>query len=364
MKLKIFTLFLISAVTTLSLSCRKAELLQPETAKIIQLNITGASDVALEYLYKDSIIASPPAGGINVKTLLSVKDGNSTLKVRKKGTAEILLTKAITLAPFDQNISIFYDGTKIYNGSVSLAIKGYALSGELEFLLDGNLLFSATGAVNKPYSILIDKGTTREISIRKKGETAILLTKTIESTIAQQNIGYFFDGTKLVDNVKLDLPVNPANMMLTAKFETTFPNQFKNVDVDLIFYTRLKTASNTTVGSKVVPEIRFTLPKNGAFNSIELPPLPGPNYIYSFDIAEKGTNNEPYTSGSPLVLAGYTLKPNEGRITSAFADNGINFEAGKSKLFVITDARTIVTSPARNVYVSGGRLTDLSQYFQ
>lgn len=366
MKLKIFTLFLISAITTLSLSCRKAELLQPETTKVVQLNITGTTDVDLEYLYRDSIIANTKAGtgGISVKTLLAIQDQNSTLKIRNKATAEILLTKTITATPFDQNINVFYDGKKIYNNAISLQFKGYALSGELEFLLDGNLLFSATGAVNKPYSILIDKGTTREISIRKKGETAILLTKTIESTIAQQNIGYFFDGTKLVDNVKLDLSVNPANMMLTAKFETTFPNQFKNVDVDLIFYTRLKTASNTTVGSKVLPEIRFTLPKSGSFNSIELPPLPGPNYIYSFDIVEKGTNNDPYNSGSPLVLAGYTLKPNEGRITSAFADNGINFEAGKSKLFVITDARTIVTSPARNVYVSGGRLTDLSQYFQ
>ncbi|NII83773.1 hypothetical protein [Pedobacter sp. SG908] len=366
MKLKIFTLFFLSAVVALSLSCRKAELLQPEPAKIIQLNITGTTDVDLEYLYKDSIIASTKAGtgGIGVKTLLAVKDQNSTLKIRNKATAEILLTKTIAAAPFDQNINVFYDGTKIYNNAISLRIKGYALSGELEFLLDGNLLFSATGAVNKPYSILIDKGTTREISIRKKGETAILLTKTIESTAAQQNIGYFFDGTKLVDNVKLDPPVNPANMMLTAKFETTFPNQFKNIDVDLVFYTRLKNASNTTVGTKLVPELRFTLPKNGSFNSIELPALPGPNYIYSFDIFEKGTTNDPYISGTPLVLTGYTIKPNEGRITSIFADNGINFEAGKSKLYLITDGKTNVSTPTKSVYISGGRLTDLSQYFQ
>jgi hypothetical protein len=364
MKLKIFTLFLLSAVTALSLSCRKAELLQPEPAKIIQLSVTGATDVELEYLYKDSIIATPPAGGISLKTLLAVKDQNAILKIRKKGTSEILLTKTITATPFDQNISIFYDGTKIYNSAILLGIKGYAISGELEFLLDGNVISSGTGIVNKVLSILIDKGTTREIQVRKKGETAILLTKIIESTTPRQNIGYLFDGIKIVDNVKLDPPVNPANMMLSAKFETTFPNQFKNVDVDLVFYTRLKTASNTTVGTKVMPELRFTLPKNGSFNSIELPPLPGPNYIYSFDIVEKGTNSEPYTSGSPLVLNGYTLKPNEGRITAVFAENGVNFEAGKSKLLTIADARTAVTSPTKTIYVSGGRLTDLSQYFQ
>lgn len=364
MKLKIFTLFFFSAIIAVSLSCRKAELLQPEQPKIIQLNITGASDVALEYLYKDSVIASPPVGGISVKTLLSVKGEKNILKVRKKGTSEILLTKTLTAVPFDQNISLFYDGTKIYNNAISLGIKGYAISGELEFLLDGNVISTGTGMVNKALSILIDKSTTREFQIRKKGETAILLTKTIESTTPRQNISYLFDGIKIVDNVKVDPPVNPANMMLTAKFETTFPNQFKNVDVDLVFYTRLKAVSNTTVGTKVSPELRFTLPKDGSFNSIELPALPGSNYIYSFDIVEKGTNTEPYTSGTPLVLNGYTLKPNEGRITAAFADNGINFEAGKSKLFVIADARTAVTTPTRSIYVSGGRLTDLSEYFK
>jgi len=364
MKLKIFTFFFLSAIVALSLSCRKAELLQPEPAKVIQLNITGATNVELEYLYRDSIIATPPAGGISLKTLLSVKDQDNVLKVRKKGASEILLTRTITATPFDQNISIFYDGTKIYNNAISLEIKGYALSGELEFLLDGNIISSETGKVNKLLSILIDKGTTREIQIRKKGETAILLAKTIESTIPRQNIGYLFDGTKIVDNVKLDPPKNPINMMVSAKFETSFPNQFKNVDVDLIFYTRLKTASNTTVGTKVMPELRFTLPKNGSFNSIELPPLPGPEYIYSFDILEKGTNSDPYTPTSPLVPSGFTLKANEGRITSAFASDGFNFQAGASKLFLITDAKTTVTSPTRSIYVSGGKLTDLSQYFQ
>lgn len=366
MKLKIFTLFLFSAIIALGLSCRKAELLQPEPPKVIQLSISGNTEVDLEYLYKDSVIADTKTGttnSINIKTLLTVKDQNATLKVRKKGTAEILLTKNITATPFDQSISIFYDGTKVYNNSISLAIKSYALSGELEFLLDGNLFTSGTGAINKVSSILIDKGTTREITIRKKGETAILLKKIIESTNAQQNIGFFFDGNKIVDNVKLDPPANPANMMISAKFETTFPIQFKGVDVDLVFYTRPSSAANTVVGTKVIPEIRFTLPKDGSLNSIELPALPGANYIYSFDIVEKGTNSYPYNSGTPLVINGYTLKPNEGRVTSAFATDGFNFQAGKSKLFVITDARTSVAA-TKTIYVSGGRLTDLSQYFQ
>ncbi len=360
MKLKIFTLFFLSAIAALSLSCRKAELLHPETIKIIQLNVTGASNVELEYLYKDSLIASPPAGGINVKTLLTVKDQQAALKVRKKGSTEILLTKTITAVPFDQNISIFYDGTKIYNNSVSLGIKGYALAGELEFLIDGNVFLSGTGKVDNLSPILIDKGTTREITVRKKGETAILLTKTIESVTPRQNINFFFDGIKIADDVKLDPPVNPANMIIKAKFETLFPPQFKNVDVDLVFYTRLKplsTAAYATAGTKVAPELRFTLLKDGSFNQIELPPLPDASYIYSFDIVEKGTITVPYTTTSaPFVLATFPFKPNEGRYGE------INFEAGKSKLFVINDTKNVLAN-TRSTYFSG-KITDLSQYFQ
>lgn len=357
MKLKFFTLFFLSALIVLSLSCRKEELLQPEPPKIIQLNISGATDVALEYLYKDSVVANAPVGGINIKTLLSVNGQNATLKVRKKGATEILLTKTINASPFDQRISIFYDGIKIYNNAISLAIKGYALSGELEFLLDGNVFHSGTSAINKVSSILIDKGTTREIQIRKKGETAVLFTKVIESAVQQQNIGFFFDGTKIVDNVKLDPPVNPANMMIRAKFETIFAAQFKNIDVDLVFYTKLSSSAPATAGTKMTPELRLTLPKDGSFNAIELPPLPGPGYIYSFDIFETGTNNVPYTTTAPpFVSATFPFKQNEGRFGS------ISFEANASKLLIIKDARNQLAA-TRSTYFSG-TITDLSQYFR
>uniref|UniRef100_UPI0018ED50F1 hypothetical protein n=1 Tax=Pedobacter sp. ASV28 TaxID=2795123 RepID=UPI0018ED50F1 len=342
-----------------------------EPLKLVKLNISGTSEVDLEYLYKDSVIAESKiinSNGININTLITLNDQPGDLKVRKKGASEILLTKAITAAPFEQNIHIYYDGNKIYNNTISLGIKGFSLSGELEFLIDGVVFYSNSGAVDKVSTILIDKGTTREISIRKKGETTVLLTKTIESSVARQNIVYFFDGTKIVDNVKLDPPVNPSNMMISARFETSFPNQFKGVDVDLVFYTRLLSSAVTAVGTKVTPEIRFTLPKDGSFNAIELPPLPGPEYIYSFDIYEKGTNVEPYNPGSPLTLTGFTIKPNEGRVTSAYVDfpeNRLNFEAGKSKLLILTDARTTaVVAGARSVFISGGKVNDLSKYFQ
>ncbi|MDR6786044.1 hypothetical protein ABIE26_004486 [Pedobacter africanus] len=371
MKHKIFTLVFLSAFVVLNISCSKKELAQPDPDKVIKLQIRGSSDVDLEYVYKDSVIATSlitSGKNISIDTRLLIKEEGATFQIRKKGSSEILQTKQLSSSPFIQNFTVFYDGIKVYDQAISLLIKGYALTGELEFLLDGNIILSKGGAVDSRSSILIDKGTSREIQIRKKGETTVLLKKTIESDIQQQNISFFFDGIKIVDNVQLDPPTNPANMMVRAKFETSFPNQFKKVDVDLVFYTRLKTASNTTVGTKVIPEIRFTLPKDGSFNSIELPPLPGPEYIYSFDIYEKGTNIEPYNPGSPLTLTGYTIKPNEGRVTSAYVDypeNRINFQAGKSNLLIFTDARILaVVAGTRSVFISGGKVTDLSQYFQ
>ncbi|WP_316804278.1 hypothetical protein [Pedobacter nototheniae] len=356
MKQRTFTLLFLAFFTTLSISCTKEVLLQAEPVKVVQLTITGNTTVDLEYLYKDSVIATTKAGtgGINVKTLLSVKNQTAPVQIRKKGSTDILLSKVVTASPFDQNINIYYDGDKIYNNSVSVQVKGYALSGELEFLLDGNLLFSATAAVNNTVSVLIDNGTTREIQVRKKGETTLLFVKKIESSIKQQNLLFFFDGTKIVDNVKLEPPVNPANMMVSAKFETTFAQYFKMVDVELVLYQK---NLSTNVATKPNPEIRFTLPKDGSFNSIELPPLPAGNYIYSFDIVEKGTNNVPYTTtAAPFIAAAYPFKPNDGKYGL------LNFEAGKSKLFIIKDSKTQLLVP-KGSYLSG-IATDLSQYFQ
>ncbi|MFW0718217.1 hypothetical protein [Pedobacter sp. N23S346] len=357
MKLKIFTLSFLSLVLLLSLSCRKAELLEPEQPKVIQFTVTGSTTVDLEYLYRDSVIATTKAGtgSINVKTLLSVKDQNAQLLVRKKGSTEIILSKDVMPAPFNQNIAIFYDGLKVYDQAISLLIKGYALTGELEFLLDGNIILSKSGVVDNRSSILINKGTSREIQIRKKGETTVLFKKTIASNIQQQNIQFFFDGVKIVDNVKLDPPANSANMMISAKFETRYPAQFKNVDVDIVFYANNQT---TKVATKISPEIRLTLAKDGSFNTIELPPLPGTNYIYSFDILEKGTNTVPYSSlTTPLITSGFPFVANNGRFGT------LTFEAGKSKLFLIRDKNNLITTTPRGTALSG-ELTDLSQYFQ
>lgn len=345
-------------------ACNKKELANPEQGKVVKLSINGSSTEPLEFIYKDEVIAATKnVGNITMDVLLSVSGQDAEVKIRKKGSTEILQSKPITNAPYSQHINVYYDGTQLYENAVSLLVKGYAISGELEFLVDGKLLSGGSTRIENRLTILMDKNGTREFSIRKKGETAVLFTKTISASPEQQSLVFLFDGTNIVDNVALTPPTNPQNMMISARFQTTFPLQFKNVDIDLVFYTRLRSAATTAVGTKVVPELRFRLPKDGSFQNLELAPLPAPGYIYSFDIVESGTTLDPYISGTPLVLNGYSIKPNEGRATSQYATDPIIFEAGKSKLLVITDQRTLAPTN-KAIYISGGKTTDLSEYFQ
>lgn len=361
MKSKFLTIAL-SAIILLSLSlgCSKQELAQPDPGKVIKLLITGATTEDLEFIYNDKIVATTiRPGQLSIEALLQVKESGPDLQVRKKGTTEILQQTKLAPAPYNQKVSIYYDGIKLYNGSTALTIKGYALSGELEFLMGSTVLYTGNGVINNsnsPINIPIDKGTTREVTIRKKGGTTILATKTINSD-AKQSLNFFFDGVNLVNNVKLELPTNPANMLVSAKFETIFPLYFKNVDVDLVFFVK-NTVSGTVV--KTNPEIRFTIPV-GQFNKIELPPLPGPSpqYVYSFDIYEKGTNTVPYTTTStPFINALFPFKQNEGLYGGTIA-----FEGNKSMLLLIKDSRTLKTVLPRNSHLSGS-IDDLSQYFQ
>lgn len=351
-------------LVTFYTACNKKELANPENGQVVKLSINGSSTEQLEFIYKDEVIAATKnVGSITMDVLLSVNAQDAEVKIRKKGSTEILQSKTITNVPYSQRINVYYDGTQLYENAVSLLVKGYAISGELEFFVDGKLLSGGSGKIESRLMILMDKNGSRELTIRKKGETAVLFSKTIPASPEQQSLVFLFDGTNIVGNVELAPPSNPQNMMISARFQTTFPLQFKNVDVDLVFYTRLRSAATTVVGTKVIPELRFRLPKDGSFQNLELAPLPGPGYIYSFDIVESGTTLDPYISGTPLVLNGYSIKPNEGRATSQYATDPIIFEAGKSKLLVITDQRTLAPTN-KAIYISGGKTTDLSEYFQ
>lgn len=367
MKTNLIMLSLLCVCLVSIFSCEKGELLQAKPTKVVKLIIDGSTTEDLEFVYKDSVIAESKgeSGGrkFYITALLKITSEEAEVKVRKKGSVSIIKTQPIKSLPFDQTISIYYDGTKIYNGAVDYQIKGYAISGELEFLLDGQVIASGSGEIENNISFGIDKNSTRKIEVRIKGGTAILATKTISNSPAKQTLRFLFDGSKIVDNIQLNPPLNPSNMAINAKFETTLPNLFNGKDVDLVFYTK---NYQTEVVTKVTPELRFTLPVNGKFASFELPPLPDNTSFYTYDIYEKGTNNVPYDLSklSPIFPIHY---PNVGQNGQLFFGerNGVSIfhDPGTSKLLLIKDVESNVFSPDQGTMFYG-EMKDLSKYFQ
>jgi len=356
--LSLLSLFLISG-------CQKKELASPDQGRVINLNLSGVSTEILEFIYKDSVVASTNASKFSITTLLAVDGEAATLDIRKQGTSEILQSRKITEAPFNQSISIYYDGSKIYENAVTLLLKGYAMSGEVEFLIDGQLAGEGSVKIDKTLTLYMDNEQTRTLTIRKKGETTALLTKTINANPASgQSVTFFFDGTSIVDNIKLSPPSNPANMSITGQFSSLFQLQsagalFKGGDVDLVFYIR----DNAGVVTVPNPAIRITMPSSGAFVNFELPPLPNANSFYTYDICEVGTETLPYKDY--LIPTTYPPKINQGRFFGELKFGTSHFEAGTSKLLLLQDGMSLKVSPAA---IKGryffGKITDLSEYFQ
>ncbi|WP_316791355.1 hypothetical protein [Pedobacter frigoris] len=362
MKTKLMSISLSGLCLFFLLSCSKKELLNENTAHIIRLTLQGNSADSLEYVVDNKVLATV-GGNFNTQAIMGFEDKQKELQIRNKNSGVIVQTKTVPAAPFDQTLTLYYDGTQAYDKVIKLFIKGYALSGELEFLVGGQVIYTGIGSINKEnLDVLMNESSNREIEIRKKGETTVLFSKTITSTPGKQTLNFFFDGANIVDNVALRPPANPANMLISAKFQSLYGTlgYYRGVDVDLLFYER-NTA--TGVATKITPEIRFALSANGNFNDIELPPLStnSPTVVYGCDIVEKGTNNLPYTAAAtvaPFISAALPYQPNVGRY-----GNPIVFEPGKSKLLVIGDGKFLKTTVPRSTSL-GITVTDLSQYFQ
>jgi hypothetical protein len=343
-------------------SCSTEELAHPEVPKVVKLMINGNSTKDLECLYKDSIFTiarnDDSQGRLYLQTLLAVDGKKGELKIREKGATKILQTRVITATPYEQIMNIIYDGEQVYSGIVNYQVKGYA-AGELEFLLDDKVVYSGVGVIDNTISIGINQESNRKLTVRKKGETAALTSRTIQATPVIQALKFFFDGTSMVDNIKLDPPANPVNMSLTVKFETILPALFNGGPVDLVFFMR---DNNTYATTKVIPEIRVTIPTNGTFSkAIELPPVPveeGVDYQYTFEVFEPGTTTVPYNTAA---VALQPVRPGNGR----FINSPVIFTAGSSKLILINDSQNAVRFPViqKGTYF-GVFITDLTVYFQ
>ncbi|MCT1523679.1 hypothetical protein [Sphingobacterium hotanense] len=354
-------------------SCKKVELLNPKEPKVINLTIEGSTTSDLEFVYKDSVVASVKAEGDGsfVRTALLNTSGLVTpeISIREAGSTDIIASRPIDPNNFKQALSIFYDSGNIYNGKVTYTIKGYVMSGELEFLLDGLSLFTGSSTINRTINILVNDNEIRQLEVRKVGEQTTLITNEIPSGISEQSLGFFYDGTEIVDGIEVAPPKNPENMAVTAQFKTTFTDPNSTTlyftggnEVDIVFYTRKKGTENknrTTPEDKVDPEIRIPLPLDGTFVNFELPILTDETMEYSFDFVENGTDDMPYVRGKTASNTYPELRANQGRY-----GKGIVPEGGKSKLLLISDGFKSVTSPSPRHRIPIPAITDLSEYFQ
>jgi len=346
---------LVYLLTMLS-SCSKSELLNdPADENLVELSISSNSTVALEYVINGKVIGTVEEGNKIITFLVKTPGNKREIEIRKAGTTEILRTKVIPSEPYQQSISVNYDGTTVYDGSVLLNIKGYSGNDVMEFLMDGKVLKTGTGSIlveNLP--ININTGQTREVQIRKQGETNILATKTIVAGTATQSLTFYYDGVTIVDQINLTPPTNPANINISVKFESTLPNY--RGPVDFVVFIQDSGLPETSPMRYTPTPYKITLPIDGSFGqTIELPPIGDDTKNYTFRVFKSGT-----TDGIPYDTSGDVLMP------LRFPYYSPQFNPGKSYVFIAKDSRvaTSTGAPASRGTTYRLVMNEIGQYFQ
>lgn len=369
--------YLTLAVALLALvfnACKKQELFDSSPSNIINVTLSGTSTKDLEFVFRDKVVAKWDITGGNRDNSIMLDlagDAEGEIQIREMGSTQVITTRTIKTSLFKQNLSLYYDNGKIYSNRILYKIKGYVMSGELEFLLDGENILTVSSKIDETINILVNEDEPRQLEVRKSGETIALLADEIEPDIAEQSLGILFDGTEIVDGIEVAPPSNPENMAITAQFKTNSAFTASNSttlyftggnEIDLVFYTRTKGTENTnrtTPENKVTPEIRITIPTDGTFVNFELPPLADPTMEYSMDIYKTGTDEIAYIRGANATATYPEVRANQGRF-----GNSIVVEKGESKLLSISDNIRSITSPQPRHRIPIVIITDLSEYFQ
>jgi hypothetical protein len=317
---------------------------------VVSVQISGFTvGDSLEMLNEGKVIATV-INTFLVNTLLTVApDQQGEIAIRKKGTTAIIATRHFAATPFKQSTSIFMDNGRIYDKSIKLMFRGYAMTDSLEFILDGQIVASGIENNFTPFTeVGAEDNVQRELQIRNKKTGAILSSRKITATPAEQMITFFYDGKALIDKINLTPPANPAYMNVSAKFETTLPDFFTGTPIDVVFY---KYDIKKGVVSSEEAGIRLLV--SGAFSEpIALPPLPA-DYRYTFRLAKTGTNTLPYDTSKDLLP-----------IRNTGTNNVITFAPGSAQLWVIKDFKTKISGgPSKGTQLRAS-FTDLSQYFQ
>lgn len=353
-------------------ACKKQELFDSSPSRIINVTLSGSSTKNLEFVFQDKVVAKWDVTGGNRDNSIMLDlagDAEGEIEIREMGTTEVITTRTIKTSPFKQNLSLYYDNGKIYNNMVFYNIKGYVMSGQLEFVVDGKVLAEGSLAVDMRLDILFNEGENKELHVRVKGETEPRITIPIDASQSEGDIRFFFDGTVMIEDLpELTAPYDIANMAINAQFNSNFSDiaTFNgDAEVDLVFYIRSSPTNNS--GTVTDPGIRITVPTDGTFVNFELPPLPNSTSVYTFDICKKGTDTTPYSNW--LAEASYPPEQSKGRygsldLKNGFSDSRKYFEAGSSHLLLLAPSASTQRTPTRVRMVYGEVDQNLAQYFQ
>lgn len=293
-------------------SCKKGELFQPTAPQIVELAFSGTTSIPLEFVY-DNVVVDTTVGQSNSLPNpfpLNIAKGDQKIYVRKKGETAILKTFMINTALFQQKFGILYDDGKIYDSSISYNLAIHPMGKDVEIFLDGSIKDQTNygGILNSKLTIPIDKGQTRKLTVKIKGEDEVILTRTIAEADSNKVLKFLLDGKKPVEEMVLPALKDPQGMSLTFQLRPDVEygqTTFLGGDVDLVFYLRDQMTEEVT---RPNPEIRVTVPQGQPFVTVELPPLLD-SKMYALDIFKKGTHEVVYRSNS----SAYTVQPGLGK---------------------------------------------------
>lgn len=372
MKTQFFSLSM-AVVFMLSLfsACDTQEPLLAEAPDVVRLEISGRTATALELLYNGKVIDTLQAsdGGFNKAFQLPVNNQNDELLIREKESAKVIVTRKVKPSPFKQ--TLFYEDGNVYDQRIDYNVKGYATSGELEFVMDERIVAEGSMVIVGFFPVYLNEGEKKEFQVRVKGETDALITKSIEATSEQQSFTFFFDGTTIIDGIPaMTPPKDSSNMSLTATFKSLYaaagsiPMFTGDAEVDIIFFM----TDGVDVVRKPDPEVHITVPTDGRFVTFELTPPPEGMW-YTYDIYKKGSKELPYKD---FDLSGGNLALNEGRagrVSFGTVFEPYYFKAGSSKLILLQDyASGWYTFPPDYseifTVVHGDNVMDLTDYFE
>ncbi|GAA4130962.1 hypothetical protein GCM10022216_00610 [Sphingobacterium kyonggiense] len=144
MKKSIFKFMSLLVVSTsLMLSCKKGELFDTSSPKIVEIAFSGSSTIPLEIVYNNAVVDST-RGIFNTMPIpfrLNIAKGGEKLFVREKGKTTTLKSYDINAENFTQELGIFYDNGVIYDVGINYKLQILAKDGGLDFYLDDQIIY-------------------------------------------------------------------------------------------------------------------------------------------------------------------------------------------------------------------------------